>query len=260
MTMAQRCLDCCAFFARADLYPLPGFNDPFSAMTHLIGGLVFIYLGYRLVRRNWGHPERNGYLVIYALSNVFLMAMSGVYHMMVFGGTARAVMERLDHSAIFTLIAGTFTPALGILLRGTGKWISLILIWSITLAAITLKIIFLREIPEWLGLSVYLVLGWSGAAGTYLIWYRYGWRFLLPLFLGGVCYSIGGIGDFFGWPVIIPHVVEAHEVSHLWVLAGASCFYVFVSQFAGGRIHGELVHRETAVRDVEAVMAQGGVG
>jgi channel protein (hemolysin III family) len=176
------------------------------------------------------------------------MSMSGVYHMMVFGGTARAVMERMDHSAIFTLIAGTFTPVLGILFRGTGKWVSLILIWAVTLTAITLKVIFLREIPEWLGLSVYLALGWVGAAGTYLVWCRYGWRFILPLLLGGVCYSIGSITEYFGWPVIIPRVVEAHEVFHLWVLAGAVCFYIFVCQFADGNVRGQPIHPTKLLR------------
>jgi channel protein (hemolysin III family) len=229
-------------FGRADLYSLPGFHDPVSSMTHLLGGLVFIYLGYRLLRRNWGHPERNVYLVVYAAANVFLMAMSSVYHMMVFGGTARAVMEHLDHAAIFTLIAGTFTPVLGILFRGGGKWASLILIWSITITGITLKTIFLRAIPEWLGLTFYLSLGWLGGAFTYLIWYRFGWRFITPLLLGGLCYSVGGITEYFGWPVIIPRVVEAHEVFHLWVIAGAAFHYTFVWQFADGNVRGQPVH------------------
>jgi hemolysin III len=238
-------------FARADLYPLPGFNDPVSSMSHLIGGLIFIYLGYRLLRRNWGHPERNVYLAIYAGANVFLMAMSGVYHMMVFGGTARAVMERLDHSAIFTLIAGTYTPVIGILFRGWGKWISLTIIWSVTLAAITLKVIFLREIPEWLGLSLYLCLGWVGGAFTYLLWYRFGMRFLVPLLVGAACYSIGGITEYFGWPVLIPHVVEAHEIFHLWVLAGAACHYNFVFQFADGKVHEKPVHQTSVIETLE---------
>ena len=57
-----------------------------------------------------------------AVETVFLLSMSGVYHMMESGGTARAVMGRLDHSAIFVLIAGTFTPVHGILFRGWARW------------------------------------------------------------------------------------------------------------------------------------------
>jgi len=231
-----------SMIARGDLYSLPGFNDPVSSMTHLLGGLLFIYLGYRLLRRNWGHPERNVYLIVYTIAIVFLMAMSGVYHMMVLGGTARAVMERLDHSAIFTLIAGTFTPALGILFRGTTKRVSLFLIWFVAISGITLKVIFLREIPEWVGLSVYLGMGWLGGTLTYVVWYRYGWRFIIPLLLGGACYTIGGVTEYFGWPVIIPKVVEAHEVFHLWVIAGALCHYAFVSQFADGKVRGHPIH------------------
>ena len=65
------------------------------------------------------------------------MSMSAGYHMMEFGGTARSVMARLDSGAIFILIAGTFTPFLGILFRGWGKWASLILIWTLAISALS---------------------------------------------------------------------------------------------------------------------------
>ena len=54
-----------------------------------------------------------------------------------------------------------------------------------------------------------------------------------------MCYSIGAISEYFGWPVLIPKVVEGHEVFHRWVIAGAVCFYTFVWQFADGNVRGE---------------------
>src|SRR6266404_6193089 len=116
--------------ARADLHSLPGFHDPVSAITHLLGAVVFLVLGYRLVLHAWGRWDRVAFLAVFGFANVFLFTMSALYHMMEFGGTARAVMERLDHGAIFVLIAGTFTPAHGILFRGVGRWGFLLLIWT----------------------------------------------------------------------------------------------------------------------------------
>src|SRR6516164_7833766 len=92
-------------FARRDLYSLPGFHDPVSAMTHLFAAPMFLVLSFFLLCRGRGNTARLIFLGIFAFATVFLLSMSGVYHMMESGGNARVVMERLDHSAIFVLIA-----------------------------------------------------------------------------------------------------------------------------------------------------------
>ena len=103
----------------SELHRLPCFHEPFSAASHLLGAVVFVALGYRLLRRGRGDRARLLFLGVYAASCVLLLSVSGVYHMTARGGPAHRVMERLDHSAIFVLIAGTFTPAHGSGLRAT---------------------------------------------------------------------------------------------------------------------------------------------
>jgi channel protein (hemolysin III family) len=218
----------------SELYHLPGFYDPFSAISHLAGAGIFLVLGLLLLWRGRGDWGRLTYLGIYVFSCVFLLSMSGVYHMMVRGGTARRVMERLDHGAIFLLIAGTFTPAHGILFRGWQRWAPLTLIWGASITGITLKVIFFDEFPEALGLSLYLFLGWLGTFAGVLLARRYGLRFIAPLFLGGVAYSIGGLMEIIGWPVVVPHLIHPHEVFHIAVLVGVFCHWIFTWQFAQG--------------------------
>src|SRR5262245_30751473 len=94
----------------APLFHLPGFHEPFSAISHLFGAVLFAFMGLLLLRRGRGDTGRLIYLGVFVFACVFLMSMSGVYHMMIRGGAAHSVMERLDHAAIFVLIAGTFTP------------------------------------------------------------------------------------------------------------------------------------------------------
>src|SRR5262245_27015252 len=125
----------------APLYHLPGFHEPFSAISHLFGAVLFAFMTLLVLRRGRGDTGRMIYLGVFAFSSVFLMAMSGVYHMMIRGGAAYQVMERLDHAAIFVLIAGTFTPAHGILFRGILRWLPLVLIWGCAITGITLKTI-----------------------------------------------------------------------------------------------------------------------
>ena len=223
-----------------ELYHLPGFHEPFSAITHLVGAPVFLVLGWLLLRRGRGDPARLAFLGIFALSCVILLSMSAVYHMTVRGGTANRVMQRLDHGAIFLLIAASFTPAHGILLRGWLRWFPLLLIWSAAITGITLKAIFFDSFAAGLSLTFYLTLGWFGLASAAVLARRHGARFLAPLAWGGVVYSVGGVIDLLHWPVLIPGVVHGHEIFHLAVLAGAFLHWRFVWQFADGnapRVH-----------------------
>src|SRR5688572_19241218 len=114
---------------KAELYHLPGFHEPFSAISHLLGAVLFAWLGALLLRRGRGDTERMIYLGVYAFSCVVLFSMSGVYHQMVPGGTAHRVMERLDHGAIFVLIAGTLTAVHGLLFTGPLRWGPLAFVW-----------------------------------------------------------------------------------------------------------------------------------
>ena len=217
-----------------DLYHLSGFHDPFSAISHLLGAVVFVALGYKLLRRGRGDRTRMIYLGIYAAACVFLFSMSAVYHMMVRGGTARDVMGRLDHSAIFVLIAGTFTPCYGILERGWRRWAPLLFVWSVAITGVTFKAVFYHGFPEWLGLSLYLGLGWFGGLSAIVLARRYGFTFIEPLLFGGIAYSIGAVMEYFGWFVIIPGVIHPHEMFHLFVLVGAGFHWWFVWEIASG--------------------------
>ena len=219
-----------------ELRHLPGFHDPFSAVTHLLGAVGFVVLGSVLLRRGRGDPARLAFLGVYAFACVFLLSMSGVYHMMAAGGTARAVMQRLDHAAIFVLIAGTFTPVHGLLFRGPSRWVPLVLIWAAAAAGVLLKTAFPDAVAESVGLALYLGVSWVGALSGVLLWRRHGFAFVRPLVYGGVAYSVGAVMEFLRWPTVIPGAVHAHEVFHLAVLAGAVFHYAFVSQFAGGQL------------------------
>jgi channel protein (hemolysin III family) len=231
-------------FARGDLYSLPGFHDPVSALTHLLAAPVFLVLSYFLLRRGRGNTARLIFLGIFAFASVFLLSMSGVYHMMESGGNARLVMERLDHSAIFVLIAGTFTPVHGILFRGWARWGPLLLIWTCAITGITLKTIFFDNLDEGLGLSFFLGLGWIGILSAAVLWQHYGFHFVRLLLLGAALYTVGSVLEYFNWPVLIPGVIGPHEMFHLAVLAALSCHWAWVFGFASGEVP-ERVYRSS---------------
>jgi channel protein (hemolysin III family) len=211
-----------------ELYHLPGFYEPFNAISHLLATVVFLVLGWKLIRLGRESRLRVLFLAMYSAACVFLLSMSAVFHMMERGGSASRVMVRLDHGAIFVLIAGTFTAVHGIVFHGWVRWVPLVVVWVVTAACITLKTVFFESLPEWVGLTFYLSLGWGVALTAIPIFRRRGLAYLAPLFCGGLVYSIGAFMDYMRWFVVIPGVVHAHEIWHVAVLAGALLHWRFV--------------------------------
>ncbi len=97
---------------------IAGFSEPFSSMTHLLGAGVFLILGIVFLVRNRGGAAQTTAVSVFVIGVTFALAMSGVFHLLTPGTTGRAVLQRLDHAAIFFLIAATFTPVHVVQFRG----------------------------------------------------------------------------------------------------------------------------------------------
>jgi channel protein (hemolysin III family) len=208
--------------------PIPGFSDPFSAITHLVAALVFFAFAFRLLLQARGSAVRVITISVYVFSVVFLLSMSGVFHLLDHGGAGRDVLQRLDHAGIFVLIAGTFTPVHGILFRGFWSWGFLLLIWVLAITGLTLTTIFFNDMAEWLGLVFYLGLGWLGIVSGYLTHRLHGFEVIKPLIYGALAYTVGAIMEFMRWPVIIEGVIGPHELFHIAVIAGVTWHWLFI--------------------------------
>jgi len=213
------------------IHSIPGFADPVSSLTHLSGAALFFFMSFVLLRRGGLHRGRFTALLVFVISSVFLFSMSGTYHLLDHGSSARALFQRLDHAAIFVLIAGTFTPAHALMARGFWQWPLLALIWCAAGAGAFVKLFFFDDVPEWLGLTLYLAMGWFGlVSGVYFLKTR-GRRIytlLGPILLGAFAYTIGAILEFLRWPVLIDGVVGPHELFHVAVILGALFHWIFV--------------------------------
>jgi channel protein (hemolysin III family) len=211
---------------------IPGFSDPVSSLTHLAAAVVFAILGFFLIARGRGDARRVISLAVFAVSCVLLLSLSGVYHLLTPETAARSVLLRLDHAAIFVLIAGSFTPVHAILLRERWQWHLLAWIWGAAIVGLILKTVYFDAVPLWLGLLMYLGLGWLGVISTVALARRYGVRFILPLVWGALAYTLGAVAEFVGWPVLVAGVVGPHEIFHLAVLAGISFHWAFIRGIA----------------------------
>lgn len=210
------------------LLSIPGFSEPFSSLTHLAGAAVFAWLGWSLVGGGRGSAGRKVSLAVFAFSCVLLLSLSGVYHLLAPGGTPRYVLHRLDHAAIFVLIAGSFTPVHAMLFRGFWRWGMLAIVWTMAVTALTLKTVFFDSMPEWAGLLLYLGLGWFGLVSGVALARRFGSWFIRPLVWSALAYTFGALMDFLHWPELVPGIFGSHELFHLAVLAGIALHWKFV--------------------------------
>jgi channel protein (hemolysin III family) len=213
-----------------NLISIPGFSDPFSAISHLLGVLVALYYGVKLIRLTTG---QHGLLIavsvsVFVFTVVFLLSMSGGFHLLEHESMGRAILQRLDHAGIFALIAGTFTPIHCILFKGFWRWGFLLLIWALAITGITLKTIFFNEFAEWLGLVFYLGLGWLGILSAYLTHRLHGFSIIKPLLYGALAYTAGASLEFLQLPTVISGVIGPHELFHIAVLVGITWHWQFV--------------------------------
>ncbi|MCC7387811.1 MAG: hemolysin III family protein [Phycisphaerales bacterium] len=206
-------------------------TDPVSTITHATGAIVFALLSIDLLRRGRGHPGRLAALAIFAGSSVLLLAASTAFHAAPAGSTTRSVLQRVDHAAIFILIAGTFTAIHAIRFRGLMRWGLIALIWTLAAAGIAIKTVFFTLVPEWLGVSLYLAMGWMGLAAMIGTWRTWGPRAALLMLAAGLAYTAGALVEMTNWPTLTP-AWGPHEVFHLFVLLGLSLFWLDIRAIA----------------------------
>src|SRR6185312_15221642 len=150
---------------------------------------------------------------IYAVAVTALLGTSALYHRVTWRPRARRWMRRLDHSMIFVLIAGTYTPVCLIALHGSLAHTILIVVWAGALGGVVFKLLWI-DAPKWLFAAVYVALGWVAVAVFGELPAAIGWLGVAGLAAGGLLYTLGAVVYASGWPDPSPRVFGYHEVFH----------------------------------------------
>jgi len=200
-------------------YPIG--EDIANSVTHGIGALLSLFgtafLLYRAVAGG-GTALHLASFSIYGLSLFLLHISSTLYHALRHPG-ARRVFWVFDHCSIYLLIAGTYTPFL--LLGLWGRWglTMLVIIWTLAIAGIVLKSVFIGRLRK-LSLVLYLLMGWMIVIAAREVWLKVPHEALLYIAIGGGFYTLGTI--FFGWK----RLPFNHAIWHLFVLGGSVAHYL----------------------------------
>jgi hemolysin III len=166
--------------------------------------------------------------MVYALSLSALFGVSALYHEVTWSVPVRRWMRRLDHSMIFLLIAGTYTPFGVLVLPGTLALVVLAVVWSGALLGMTLNMVWI-DAPKWFSAIVYISLGWVVVVAFPELVSQLGATATGLIVLGGLLYSGGAAVYAFRRPDPAPEVFGYHEVFHALVIAAAIVHYVVVA-------------------------------
>lgn len=157
---------------------------------------------------------------VFGSALIILYLSSTLYHSIPKPG-AKNVLKRIDHSAIFFLIAGTYTPFLLVSLRGPWGWSLFGVVWGLAIAGIVFKSIFVYRYNK-MAIAVYIMMGWLILIASKEMLTHVQLSGILLLAIGGICYTAGVI--FYVWRKLPQH----HAIWHLFVLAGSTCHYFSV--------------------------------
>lgn len=189
---------------------------------------VSLVAGAILVIAATGGRERLA-LAVYAVSLSALLGTSALYHRVDWKRPeTRLWMRRLDHSMIFLLIAGTYTPFALVVFEGALAQAILVAVWAGAAAGLVLNLLWI-DAPKWVAAIVYLVLGWVGVLAFPQMLERGGVAVFVLVVVGGGLYSLGAVAYATHRPNPAPGVLGYHEVFHLLTIGAAAAQYAAVS-------------------------------
>jgi hemolysin III len=215
----------------SDIHSFLGMRHPFSASTHLLWCAVSVFVGAYLWRLCRGDRVKEAAVGCFAVCTVVLYACSTFYHTVPASRPELVhTARKLDFTAIYLLIAGSYTPLFAVLLTGRLRVRMLSLVWG--LAAVGIACRWLMPLPSnELSLALYVVTGAAGLLPTRALLRVVPVRGFVLLLTAGLCYAVGGLCDALHWPVLVPAVIGGHEVLHVLDIFGTLTHFYFVAHY-----------------------------
>jgi hemolysin III len=166
---------------------------------------------------------------VFAGTLTTMFGTSAAYHRMTWPPSVRRWMRRLDHAAIYLLIAGTYTPVGLLVLSGAWQVSVLAVVWAGCLLAIVLKLVWV-DAPKWVAALLAVTFGWVGVFALPKLAVA-GLAAVVLLSIGGLLYTAGALVYALGKPDPAPTIFGYHELFHALVIAAAACQYAAVASF-----------------------------
>jgi hemolysin III len=202
-------------------------KEPFCGVSHGVGAGLSIAGLVLLLIVSQSRPWHTVSFALYGGSLIFLYTTSALYHSLHVSESTVCWLQRLDHSAIYVLIAGSYTPVCLVSLRGAWGWSLLGVIYGLAAVGITSTLLWKRA-PDALRVTLCLGMGWLALTALGPLIRVFPPTALLWLVGGGLLYSVGTLIYAMDRPHLWPGKFSAHDLWHLFVLSGSGCHFVLM--------------------------------
>lgn len=205
-------------------------REPINGLTHLAGAILsFIGLLAMVIKASLTTESALAItaVIIFGISMILLYSASATYHMVIAKDKVIAFLRRLDHSMIFILIAGSYTPFCLISLNGITGWLLFGFVTAVAISGILFKMIWFN-CPRWLSTALYIAMGWIIIFAFSPLSESLSFPGIFLLIFGGVLYTIGG-----AIYAIKPKFLEFkhfgfHEIFHIFIMLGSLAHFLSV--------------------------------
>lgn len=208
-------------------------REPINGFTHL-GGAILSFAGLLalVIKTTLNNPSTVDItaVIIFGVSLILLYAASATYHLVIASDKVIAFLRRIDHSMIFILIAGSYTPFCLIALQGSRGWILFSIIATIAVCGVLFKMIWFN-CPRWISTCVYIGMGWIAIFIMKPLYNSISFGGMLLLVLGGVFYTIGAVIYGLKPKAIKFKNLGFHEIFHIFILLGSLCHFISVYKY-----------------------------
>ena len=202
-------------------------RDPISGLTHLAAAILSFLGLIALIIFSWGESAKLASLTVYGISLTLMFSASATYHMTISSPKVIEILRKVDHSAIYLLIAGTYTPFCINAFTGFWKWGLLSIIWSLAIIGVGIKVFIVRA-PRWVNAGVYLLMGWLVISAVQEMLNTLPAGALTWLIAGGVIYTLGAIIYITKKMDFKPGIFGFHDVWHIFVILAATAHYISI--------------------------------
>lgn len=205
-------------------------NEAFNAISHTVAAVIgltgmILLIVFSALQEKWLHVFS---FSLYGFSVFISMTMSSILHFFIWFKKYFRVFGILDHSAIYLLIAGTYTPFCLIVVKGVLGWSVFGIIWALAAVNIALKAVFFTKMPLWLSMAGYLAMGWLSLLLIYRVAFLLGIKAVLLMLIGGLFYTIGAMIFIKEKPNPFPGHFGNHEIWHVLVMLGNISFMLIM--------------------------------
>ncbi|WP_404324280.1 hemolysin III family protein [Cytobacillus firmus] len=208
-------------------------REPINGLTHLAGAILsFAGLLAMVIKASLttSSPIAITAVAIFGISLMLLYSASATYHMVIAKDKVIAFLRKLDHSMIYVLIAGSYTPFCLITLNGVTGWVLFGIVTAVALSGILFKMIWFN-CPRWLSTALYIAMGWIIVFAFSPLSESLSSAGVLLLLLGGILYTIGGVIY-----AVKPKFLEFnhmgfHEIFHIFIMMGSMAHFLCVFMF-----------------------------